>query len=82
MSQTCNMYKLCSLPADGRLPVDVEHLTFGHGSQSRTISKVKYTNRPHSLGEEQDSKPGNSLTVIGIFRIKACDPWARLQSGK
>ena len=41
--------------------------SFGHESQCRTISKVKNTNRPHSLGEERDSTLGNSLTVIGIF---------------
>ena len=39
--------------------------SFGHESQCRTISKVK--NTPHSLGKEQDSTLGNSLTVIGIF---------------
>ena len=41
--------------------------SFGHGSQCRAISEVKNTNRPHSSGEEHDSKLGNSLTVIGIF---------------
>ena len=52
--------------------------SFGHGSQWRTISKVKNTNGPHSLCEEQDSTQCNSLMVIGIFCFKACDPRARL----
>ena len=32
----------------------------------------KNTNRPHSSGEEQDSKLGSSLT-LKYFGIKACD---------
>ena len=37
--------------------------SFGLGSQRETVSKIKYTNRPHGSGEEQDSKLGNSLTL-------------------
>ena len=55
--------------------------SFGHGSQCRTISKGKKSNGPHSLGEEQDSKLGNSLTVIGIFCIKACRRAQRHSAG-
>ena len=65
------------------VPVEVQQLLLPHGSQCRTISKVKNTNRTHSLGEEQNSKLDNSLQmiVIGIFFcIKACDPRARLHS--
>ena len=52
--------------------------SFGHGSQCRTISKVK--NDHHSFGKEQDSTMGNSLTVIGIFVSKRVIPLARLHS--
>ena len=64
-----NTRVLCSLPADWRrLPVDVQELLLAmiHSAEP-LISKVENTNRPHSLGEEQDSKLGNSLIVIGIF---------------
>ena len=67
VSQT-RMYKLCSPPGRlAKIACGGTATSFGHGSQCRTISIVKNTNRPHSLGEEQNSTLGISLTVIGIF---------------
>ena len=38
--------------------------SFGLGSQWGTVSKIKNTNKPHGSGEDQDSKLGNSLTLV------------------
>ena len=47
-----NTHVLCSLPARlAKIACGCSTSSFGHGSQCRTISKVKNTNMAHSLGE-------------------------------
>ena len=48
--------------------------SFGLGSQWRTVSKIRNTNKPHGAGEEQDSKLGNSFD-IGFLVSKALSVW-------
>ena len=59
------MYKLYSLPLDWqRVDVDITvNSFFWPWITVRNCFQIQSTNKPHSAGEEQDSKLGNSLTL-------------------